>query len=116
MRVCLCLGSHHEVVRNVNVVVETGLAAVPGSMVVCGAAVVKGVGRSVSTSPTLIVECVDDVPMNSQVLRGTPHIVGLVPNARGHELTTGMIPVAADSFWVSAISRTGCMDMKCSVL
>ena len=36
--------------------------------------VVKGVGRSVSTSPTLIVESVDDVPINPA--RG-PHIVGV---------------------------------------
>ena len=34
VRVCLCLGSHHEVVRNANVVVETDLAAVPVSLVV----------------------------------------------------------------------------------
>jgi len=62
----VCLGSHHEVVRNASVVVETGLAAVPGSMVVCGAAVVEGFERSadgmrLSTSPTLIIERVDDV-------------------------------------------------------
>ena len=42
VRVCLCLGFHHEVVRNANVVVETGLAAVPVSLIVCCAAVVKG--------------------------------------------------------------------------
>ena len=46
----------------------------------------------------------------------TPHIVGLVPNARAHELTTEIIPVAADSFWVSAISHTSCMYLKCSIL
>ena len=88
---------------------ETGLAAVAGSMVVCGAVVVKGLGRSVSTSPTLVVECVDDVLMNSQVLRATPHTVEFVPSAPGHELTTEMVvdirsqskavePVPADSF------------------
>ena len=32
VRVCLCLGSHHEVVRNANIVVEKGLAAIPGML------------------------------------------------------------------------------------
>ena len=32
VRVCLCLGSHHEVVRNANIVVEIGLAAIPGML------------------------------------------------------------------------------------
>ena len=56
-----CLGSHHEVVRNTSIVIETGLAEVSGSMVLCGAAVIEGSERSadgmgLSTSPTLITD------------------------------------------------------------
>ena len=62
----VCLGTYREVVRNARMDIDTGLAGVFGSMVVCGAAVVKGFeksadGMGLSTSPTLITECVDDV-------------------------------------------------------
>ena len=38
----VCLGSYREVVRSARMVIDTGLAGVFGSMVVCGAAVVEG--------------------------------------------------------------------------